>query len=84
MWRNGAGDYTITFTSALANANYVPLLSIGAINTPGLDGRGAAAIYSNYLTGAIGKTTTTFRFTTGYADTVNGMFDNAEVNAVVF
>lgn len=70
--------------TAFATANYVPLLSVGAIDTPSSDGRGAAAIYSNYLTGAIGKTTTAFRFTTGYADTVNGMFDNAEVNAVIF
>lgn len=41
--RNGAGDYTVNFTTALPDANYAPNVSFGNYSAAGLSGGG----YSN-------------------------------------
>ena len=58
---NGVGDYTITFTTALANANYA---AIG--NATGI---GATATNPNGTVSTYAATTTTYRFQTAYRAT---------------
>jgi hypothetical protein len=51
---NGTGDTTITFTNAMADANYAFLLSLQAVS-------GSAVIVCHELTGTASPTTTTTR-----------------------
>jgi len=53
---NGTGDYTVTFTTAMSDANYA------AVKSAAYQG----ANYSADYTGVVSQTTTAFRFYTGY------------------
>jgi hypothetical protein len=51
---NGAGDTTVTFTNAMADANYAFLLSLQAVS-------GGVVTVSHVITGTANPTTTTTR-----------------------
>ncbi|WP_197728972.1 hypothetical protein [Rhizobium ruizarguesonis] len=66
---NGTGDYTVNFTTALADANYAALITANAFP---LDDGGAAAA---------AKTTTAYRFSTMSASVTR--IDASNVNVVI-
>lgn len=68
--RNGTGDYTITFTTAMADANYCAVKSAGVSSGYGYE------IFDQV------KTTTTLRLGSG-RDTASAAFDG-QMNVVVF
>ena len=68
--RNGTGDYTITFTTAMADANYCAVKSVEVSSGFGYE------IFDQV------KTTTTLRLGSG-KDTASATFD-AKMNVVVF
>ncbi len=78
---NGTGDYTVNFTTALADANYVATTMALSNDTGGTQGqssiRGAAA------TGATTMTTATLRINTGVTSS-NAFVDMALVNIAIF
>jgi hypothetical protein len=70
--KNGAGDYTVNFTTALPNANYAASIS----RSGGSNGIGV-------VESALNRSTTTYRFTlTNLA--VNANVDEANISAVFF
>jgi hypothetical protein len=80
---NGTGDYTINFTTAMPDANYVPQLTIqGRSDQASQAFNGLAAIYGNFASGATLKTTTQLRIATGFSNT--SIADAAEINAAIF
>jgi hypothetical protein len=76
--RNGTGDYTVNFTSALADANYAAVVSCRP-NTAGAYGAGVAL----FATGTTGSnpTSSAFRFTT--VSTGGSAYDPSYVTAIV-
>lgn len=77
---NGAGDYTVNFTTALADANYAAVVSIG------LSGSTATKnvyLFCNIATGArVAPTTSGFRFGTAQLGSAGN--DNEDVTVAVF
>lgn len=68
---NGAGDYTVNFTTAMPDANYV---TIGSCNRVALGGDGIFSLYANNNSGALVSPTTT-------AARVNtSLFNNSDVD----
>jgi hypothetical protein len=78
--RNGAGDYTVNYTTAMANANYVPLMQTTGQNAG--DNRASVVIQGVYNTGATTKTTTALRINTGATSSATP-FDMAEINVAI-
>jgi hypothetical protein len=81
---NAAGDYTVTVTTALADINYVPVISTRPANT------GYASTQSRIFSSISGgnpantaPTTTAFRFTTPVQGTTNAA-DSDYVCVAVF
>jgi hypothetical protein len=78
---NGTGDYTVNFTTAMADANY------GAVacttGTSNGDAAGTAQFYGNTTGGATLKSTSQARFTFGQSNT-GGAQDRAECNVAIF
>lgn len=76
---NGAGDYTVNFTTALQDANYAPVVSIGY--------SGSTATKNVYLFGSptngvrVAPTTSGFRFGTAQSGTAGT--DNQDLTVVV-
>jgi hypothetical protein len=68
---NGTGDYTVNFTTAMADANYATVISTGANNTD------QGGVFSSNTNGGA-KTTTTNRINTWFA-TALGDFTNVQV-----
>jgi hypothetical protein len=79
--RNGTGDCTLNFTTALSNANYA--VAFGAITQSGSDYRGGMNIYGNYLTGPTTKTTTALRVGIGYTSTTPSAYDMVNCNVII-
>ena len=81
--RNGTGDCTLNFTTALANANYA--VSFGAITLSGSgnDYRGGMNIYGGYLTGPTTKTTTALRVGIGYIGNTSSAYDMVNCNVII-
>jgi len=72
---NGTGDYTVTFTTAMANANYAPVFYGNAHSSEG------HTSFGNQYAGGLGDlSTTTFGIMTYNAAAI----DSANVFAVVF
>ncbi|WP_449103813.1 hypothetical protein [Pseudomonas veronii] len=74
---NGTGDYTINFATAMANANYVPAISVqspvsGAVTRTGV-------IYATSSTSANGLGTTAARILVGNTSGTTNLEDNATV-----
>lgn len=78
--RNGAGDYTINFTSALANANYV-----ASFSCPNRTDTTVAVVmeYSTDGSTPATKTTTSFRIVVRAASNNTGM-DTGDINVIIF
>jgi hypothetical protein len=79
---NGVGDYTVNFTTALADANYASNVSIGA------PGTGGTALNINTITSGSGTesapTTTAFRFSCMYGFSFGNMVDTKFVSVAIF
>jgi hypothetical protein len=75
---NGTGDYTVNFTTALADANYSPLYQLSSSTA------NSARIGGSIVT----QSTTTFRFNVGYQNIGSGgglvVYDDVYVNATFF
>lgn len=79
--RNGVGDYTITFFTALPSADYAPLITTtGGMLT---DMTWTGVIAGTVTGGAALKTTTQLRIQTGNSST-GSLGNTAEVNVAVF
>lgn len=78
---NGTGDYTVNFTSAMADANYGIALSCAMYATA--NNSAIAAIYGSISSGATAKLSSSIRIRTGQPATTN-FDDNAEVNVAIF
>jgi len=76
--RNAVGDYTITFTTAMSDANYSICLSTLSTNTSSITI--GAAVKGNFLTGVTNKTASSITILT--ATTVG--VDVPEINAAIF
>jgi len=83
---NGAGDYTVNFTTAMANANYSAVLGTTAYNSAGNDNRGGISLYGNGASaGPTTKTTTALRVQTGYIHQTGGtQFDVNSSSVAIF
>jgi hypothetical protein len=77
---NGAGDYTVNFTTALPSANYAALLS-SLSQTTG-DGRVIANLNGTLGTGATTKTTTACRLLPSSNSVSGAMGDSADISFV--
>jgi len=77
---NGTGDYTLNFDTALANANYVPIITVTGATAANVTGIGV--IKGVTASGPTDKTTTTLTIQTGSSAT-GGLFDFAEVNVLI-
>ena len=77
--RNGTGDWTINFTTAMPDTNYGVHVTGAGYAT-----NNATLIYGIYgsTSGASGKTTSSVRITCAATNAVQ--WDNAEVNVVIF
>ena len=80
---NGAGDYTINFTTALVDANYVVQACTTQVAASG-DNRFTAGIRGAYNTGATLKTTTQVKVFSGYNYATGSTDDAAELNFAIF
>ena len=80
--RNASGDYTINFSTAMANANYVPFMTTTSLSTS--DARFNAGIVGAVSTGATTKTISQLRMFTSYNYSSGGFADCAEINCGIF
>lgn len=79
--KNGSGDYTVNFTNALTDANYIPVFS--TTGQAANDLRQTVVIYGSYTTGPTTKTTSALRINTG-ATSVVSPYDVFEINVAIF
>lgn len=78
---NNVGDYTVNFTTAMADANYTALLiSVGASTN---EMSRIVGIKGVTATGATTKTTTQLNVVSGQGWAA-GLLDNAEMNVAIF
>ena len=77
---NGVGDYTVNFTTALADANYV---TTGSCQRESGASEGILTIYSVNTTGALVRPTTTAARVNTSARS-GGTIDSAYVNVAIF
>jgi len=81
--RNGTGDCTLNFTTALSNANYAVSFGAITINGSGNDYRGGMNIYGVYNTGPTTKTTTALRVGIGYTSATSSAYDMVNCNVII-
>jgi hypothetical protein len=75
---NGTGDYTMNFTTAMADANYAPIRTINHT-----DPQGGFYVLGDQMS----QTTTAFRFKTGYVSNFSAggtLFDIPNIYVAVF
>jgi hypothetical protein len=77
---NGAGDYTVNFTNALADANYSVNVNASQFSA---GSPSFVVINGNYSTGIIAPTTTTTRIGVYYFN-ASGSYDPLYVNVAIF
>ena len=80
---NGTGDYTVNFTTALADANYSAVTTTTSLSTAG-DTRFNCGIRGSVAGGASNKSTTALRIFSGYNYATAGFDDCAELNVAIF
>ena len=80
---NGTGDYTVNFTTALADANYSAVTTTTSLSTTG-DTRFNCGIRGSVAGGASNKSTTALRIFSGYNYATAGFDDCAELNVAIF
>jgi hypothetical protein len=78
---NGTGDYTLNFTSAMADANYAVDLQTTGFSTTNPTMH--AVIHGSTTGGATTKTTSQIRIQVAGSSSSN-YFDAAEINAAIF
>lgn len=78
---NGTGDYTVNFSTALTDANYIPVF--GTTGQGVGDNRASAVIQGVYTTGPTTKTTSALRINTGATSSATP-FDMFEINVAIF
>ena len=79
---NGVGDYTVNFTTAMADTNYSPFLE--STGEDSVNQTRTMQIKGGSSTGASNKTTTQLTIIRGLTSTTGSFVDAAEVNVVVF
>ena len=79
--RNAIGDYTVTFTTAMSDANYSITITTASLATSQVSGIGS--VKGTFAGGASNKTASQVSILTGQSST-NGAADIAEVNVSVF
>ena len=79
--RNGAGDYTLNFTNAFTDANYIPVFS--TTGQAANDLRQTIVIYGVYTSGPTTKTTSALRINSGAASAA-AAYDVTEINVAIF
>ena len=80
---NGTGDYTVNFTSALADGDYsvqATTLPIATNDTRGI----TVAIQGSYITGPTAMTSSGVRICTGSGVTLNQLLDSHTICVAVF
>jgi hypothetical protein len=80
--KNGAGDYTINFATALPAANYT--VHFGQTGASTINMGGVGCLYGAYDTGAATKTTSAVRFQTFVNTGNSGMTDYKEISVSIF
>ena len=74
---NNVGDYTVNFTTAMSDANYCSISSVGYIATEAANAR------TSYEIGI--RTTSAIRYRTSYTDSIGGtVIDPDYVNVSIF
>jgi hypothetical protein len=79
---NGVGDYTVNFTTALADANYAVALACVSLTTSGNHDQ-AFQILGTFSTGATTKTASALRVNSG-GITSAGNSDHADLSVSIF
>ena len=79
--KNSAGDYTLNFTTAMANPNYAPVVTTTSLSTT--DARFAGGILGTVAGGATLKSTTQLRIFSSYNYSSSGMADCAEIDCII-
>lgn len=78
---NGTGNYTVNFTNALPDANYVTVVNTQGASTGSIVGE--LGLYTSATNAFATPTTTAFQLTT-WNSAVSGLADTAYVMATVF
>jgi len=81
--KNGTGDYTVNFSTAMPNANYSPQLTGGTAATTNLV-TAPFILCSSLTSGATTKTTSALRFVYGAVQNPTTLYDQAELNVAIF
>jgi hypothetical protein len=79
---NGTGDYTVNFTTALTDANYVPSFGAVSLNNAGNHDQ-ATMIHGTAASAVTTKTTSALRLSCG-AITAATRADGFDVNVAIF
>jgi len=75
---NGTGDYTVNFTTALADANYAPNIQTNSNVTS------FVAMFGGYQFTTDTKTASAYRFHTGFSDAAAaGVGDWSDINVAI-
>ena len=81
--KNGTGDYTLNFTTAMSNANYAPVLTGGTVNSTNFVGS-FFILCTSLTSGATTKTTSALRVVYGSSQNPTSYLDQAELNVTIF
>ncbi len=80
---NGVGNYTINFTTAMPDANYVVSLASVGFDT-GTNQTRNLLIYGSQSSGASLKSTTQLQIVRGLSSAAGAFEDTAEANVIIF
>jgi hypothetical protein len=81
--KNGTGDYTVNFSTAMADANYSAALSTTPFSSPSNNHDFSFGIYGSYASGATGRTVSSLRVQTGTI-TAAAALDGSELCVQIF
>jgi hypothetical protein len=81
--KNGTGDYTVNFSTAMADANYSAALSTTPFSSPSNNHDFSFGIYGSYSSGATGRTVSSLRVQTGTI-TAAAALDGSELCVQIF
>lgn len=80
---NATGNYTVNFTTAMPDANYVVSLATVGFDT-GTNQARNLLIYGSQSSGAVLKSTTQLQIVRGITSTSSAPEDTAEANVIIF
>ena len=81
--KNGTGDYTVNFATAMSDANYSAALSTTPFSSPSNNHDFSFGIYGSYASGATGRTVSSLRVQTGTI-TAAAALDGSELCVQIF